>query len=199
MVKILAISDLHGTEAGFKTTQSLLGKHKPDVLVLCGDITHFGPASWARKFLGSIEVPMLAVNGNCDTDDVSRVIASNEKANLLNLKKEMLGLKFVGLAYPPRLWFDESLGRIDVLVSHVPPLGCNDLIPGGGNIGDQQVRDIVMRYSPKLVLSGHVHEARGIAKLQECVCVNPGPAKNGYGAVIEIDVEVHAHLVEASH
>jgi Icc-related predicted phosphoesterase len=199
MVKILAISDLHGTEAGFKATHALLSEHKPDALVLCGDITHFGPASWARKFLGSIEIPMLAVNGNCDTDDVSRVIASNEKANLLNLKKELFGLNFVGLAYPPRLWFDESFGRVDVLVSHAPPLGCNDALPGGGSIGDRQVREIVLRFSPRLVLSGHVHEARGIVKLGECVCVNPGPAKNGFGSVIEIGNDVGATLVQARY
>lgn len=197
MVRILAMADFHGSMEGLEAAKSFIDKHEPDILVIAGDITHFGPPEWAEKFLDSFDIELLAVNGNCDSEGVADVIKDREKNDLIDKMKEIAGLRFVGLGYPPKIDFaslhDE---RIDVLVSHVPPKGCNDAVPGGEHIGDFFLRDLAQRTGARLVLSGHVHESRGICELENTVCVNPGPAKDGLGAIIDVGEKVDARLIE---
>ncbi len=195
MVRILAVSDVHGSQTGLDSTKRFIDEHKPDVVVVAGDITHFGPASWAREFLDSFETQVLAVGGNCDTDDVVAEIMARESVNLIDRHVEMLGLNFYGLGHPPHITETNIEKNLDVLVTHVPPKGCNDNVGMGEHIGNAQLRQLVLEISPRLVLSGHVHEARGICELGEAICVNPGPAMKGFGAVIDLDEKVGANLV----
>ncbi len=198
MVRLLAVSDVHTSLVGLETTHKLIMVHKPDIVVVCGDITHFGPAKWAKKYLTSIQLPVLAVNGNCDTREVVEGILANEEWSLIDRSMDLLGLRFVGLGYPPGRRLDAiEMQSIDVLVTHMPPKGYNDQVWPGSSIGDTFVRELVLKTSPRLVLSGHVHEARGICKLSESLCVNPGPVKDTFGAVIEIGENVQARLIEA--
>ena len=69
-MRILAVSDIHGSDSGHAAIKKFINTHQPDILVIAGDITHFGPGEWARKMLNSIQIPVIAVNGNCDTGDV---------------------------------------------------------------------------------------------------------------------------------
>jgi Icc-related predicted phosphoesterase len=73
---------------------------------------------------------------------------------------------------------------------HVPPHGTaldqcpkldEDLRPvsSGGNpvmtsAGSTAVRELIETYQPLLGLHGHIHEGRGIARIDRTVCVNPG-------------------------
>ncbi len=197
MVRLLAITDIHGSIYGRDTTQRLIAEHEPDIVIVCGDITHFGPAEWAREYLESVNLPLLTVNGNCDIDEVADVILARQDNNLINRSVNLMGLTFVGLGYPPdRYYTAPEIERVDVLVTHLPPQGCNDRVASGGSIGDFFVRELVLDKSPRLVLSGHVHEARGICELSGSICVNPGPAQEGFGAVIDIGEEVEARLVD---
>lgn len=197
MVRILAVADAHGSCNGLDFTKRFIDEHKPDVVVVAGDITHFGPPEWAEKFLDSFDLPLLAINGNCDPPGVIDVIRNRSEKDLVDCSKEMAGLRFVGLGYPSNMDFDSLHGqKIDVLVSHVPPKGCNDAVPSGQQIGDFFLRDFVLKNSPRVVLSGHVHESRGIGDLEGTVCVNPGPVQNGFGAIIDIAENVEARLIE---
>jgi Icc-related predicted phosphoesterase len=196
MVKLLATADVHGSQRGKETLKKFIEGHEPDVAVVAGDITHFGPPEWAEEFLDSFDIPLLAVNGNCDPPRVADVIRNFEDNDLMDKERELAGLTFVGLGYP----LNPELGslissNIDVLVSHVPPKGCNDVIPVGGQIGDFFLREAILNAKPRLVLSGHVHECRGICELEGTVCVNPGPAMNGFGAVVDISDKIEAGLI----
>jgi Icc-related predicted phosphoesterase len=73
---------------------------------------------------------------------------------------------------------------------HVPPHGTNldqcpkldeDLRPvsSGGNpvmtsAGSTAVRELIETHQPLLGLHGHIHEGRGITRIERTVCVNPG-------------------------
>jgi Icc-related predicted phosphoesterase len=52
------------------------------------------------------------------------------------------------------------------------------LEPGGGMetapVGSLTVRQIIEKYQPLLGLHGHIHEAKGVAKIGRTMCVNPG-------------------------
>jgi len=191
------IADIHGTEKGLEASEFFLDKYDPDLMIVAGDITHFGPPDRAETFLDSFSIPLLAVNGNCDPPDVIDIIRSRNDMDLMDRETEIMGLKFVGLGYPSEVDFQElRMKGFDILVSHVPPKGCNDTVPLGTQIGDHHLRQLVLDTSPKLVISGHVHESRGVCELGESVCVNPGPARDGYGALVEITEKVDVQLLE---
>jgi Icc-related predicted phosphoesterase len=69
-MKILAISDVH-SEFNSKF-DSYLDGNLVDLLVVSGDITNFGPPEFAMNFLNNItqkSIPVIAIPGNCDTDE----------------------------------------------------------------------------------------------------------------------------------
>jgi Icc-related predicted phosphoesterase len=56
-------------------------------------------------------------------------------------------------------------------------------------VGSRAVRAVIEDYQPLLVLSGHIHESRGIARIGRTICVNPGSEYNVgrlLGAIVEI-------------
>jgi Icc-related predicted phosphoesterase len=193
MLSILAVSDVHGSQRARVMVDHYLHALDPDLMTVTGDITHFGPAEWAKEFLTAFDVPVLVVNGNCDTHEVVDVIRGMDQLNLMGSCKEFSGVKFAGLAYPPRN--PDYEGPVDVLLTHEPPRGCNDEVPPGRNIGSEVVKAVAERLKPRLLLSGHVHEARGICALGETLCVNPGPAGSGMAAIINISEKIEARLL----
>ena len=42
------------------------------------------------------------------------------------------------------------------------------------SVGSEAVRNVIERHQPPLALHGHIHEARGVAKVGRTVCINPG-------------------------
>ena len=57
------------------------------------------------------------------------------------------------------------LDENSVLVSHVPPYGAQDKAFIGIHGGSKELRELVDKFKPKLVLCGHIHEDPGIAKI----------------------------------
>lgn len=60
-----------------------------------------------------------------------------------------------------------------VLLIHNPAYGTLDKIPGRGHHGSWEIRNYIDEYSPRLVLSGHVHEDMGLLKVGKTWCINP--------------------------
>jgi uncharacterized protein len=57
-------------------------------------------------------------------------------------------------------------------------------------VGSTAVREAIEQHQPALSLHGHIHEARGTARLGKTLCINPGSSyEQGQllGAVIDID------------
>ncbi|MGQ9468288.1 MAG: metallophosphoesterase family protein [Nitrososphaerales archaeon] len=87
--------------------------------------------------------------------------------------------------------------RIDVLISHASPYGTKcDRSYKGNHIGSKPVRSFIEKVKPKVVISGHVHEARSMDVLGETLIVNPGPAMNGFYAIIFINGKPKADLLQ---
>ena len=209
-MRILAIADVHGTEEVKDVVNDQINEHAPDLVLVCGDITQFGPAEWAKKFLNSISQRTFALPGNCDPHEVVNAI-DQSKATLLHGKKEDLnGIIFVGLGGSNPTPFgtpfesseDEIYTTLDnlmvenaVLAVHAPALGHLDKTSSRSGLGSKAISDIVKKYSPRLVVSAHIHEARGVEKDDETTYVNPGPASMGYAAVIDINGVINADLI----
>ncbi|MDD5502813.1 MAG: metallophosphoesterase, partial [Candidatus Thermoplasmatota archaeon] len=60
-MKILAAGDIHGKEERIDSLLYAMKEHKPDIFVLAGDLTTFGPAKLAVKLLKKIPIKTLCV------------------------------------------------------------------------------------------------------------------------------------------
>jgi uncharacterized protein len=61
-----------------------------------------------------------------------------------------------------------------IIISHNPPYGVVDKIFNGKHVGSKILLNAIKMYSPKLVLCGHIHEARGKAKIGQTLVYNLG-------------------------
>ena len=77
---------------------------------------------------------------------------------------------------PPGAPLDAIWGRIpdalDVLITHVPPLGHGDRLDGGERVGDASLLARVERAQPRLHLFGHIHQDGGTWRLGETTTAN---------------------------
>jgi len=215
-VKLLVISDIHGhLEAIDELKKCLVGTHY-NILAICGDLTHFGTPSELKEVLHALSNVtsydlMVFVLGNCDPYTVleDRNLCSNIRAckllhgNVVLWNDIAIGGVGGGLVSPfgTIIEYDEDeystfldsikpkwySAKIRILITHTPPYNTKvDLTHFGEHIGSSVLRDFILREIPLLNLCGHVHEARGVARLGETYIVNPGPLRKGYYADVLI-------------
>ena len=203
-MKLLCISDLHGM------SMEIEGLEDADILVICGDITHFGHGSDAKELLAPFESAkkILAVPGNCDNLDVNDALIELD-ADLHAKGRTIDDVGFFGLggsnATPfdtPQEYTEDELwdfilegygqvkdSQVKVFVTHTPPIDTTVDDAGGRHVGSTKVREFVETYAPDLVLCGHIHEAQGQDRIGKTVVVNPGILRNGY-ALVDIGEEI---------
>ena len=61
-----------------------------------------------------------------------------------------------------------------ILLSHAPPHGYLDKITSGKHIGSKILLAAIKKHQPKLVLCGHIHEAKGKTKIGKSKVYNLG-------------------------
>ncbi len=203
-MRVLAIVDIHKSENALDTTIHYLNTHKPDLLLIAGDITTFGPLEFAETFLDNLpDIKTLALPGNCDPREILGVLDNSKAQNLHGRKEVIQGITFVGLGgsnqtpfnTPFELTEDEIFQTLDnimepgaVLVLHFPVMGHLDEVPGGIHTGSTGAHKIVEKYKPGLVISGHIHETTGTKTDEKgIIYLNPGPIGEGYGALVDIE------------
>ncbi len=200
--KFLVISDIHGSKKSLNKINAAFHKYDPDFSVLCGDITHFGKQEEAVDILDKIPTDdVLGVIGNCDPENIMHAY-EEIGGEYIELKKvERRGLSFIGLSgsnYSQEKVdaFEDRSKGIDVFVFHQPPYGILDKASGNKHIGSKKLLPVVEENRPKLVLSGHVHEDRGIMEKESTVYMNPGPAADDNLGLVKIEDEnVKAKLI----
>lgn len=207
-MKVLVVGDIHGSDSGVRRTIDWADEIEPDLLLVLGDITHFGPVGFATKFLRKLKVKTLVLPGN--TDPISLLESLEDLGvNLHNKRIQVGDQTFVGFGASDPTPFDtlfeipdqeiyDSLASImekdAVLVTHAPPYGRLDVVSGSGHVGSKAVRRIVDEFKPKLAIFGHIHEARGVERGATSF-LNPGAARSGYGAVVSISKSVEIEML----
>lgn len=204
------LSDVHSSNRTIAWANRLAREHKADAFIILGDIVNFSPADWAEEFLSSLDLPAYAVPGNCDPPAVVSYI---EKAatSLHQRKEEVAGMTFIGLGGSNPTIFDtpfeleeediaDKLGPLmdegAVMVLHCPAYGILDRVSGGKSVGSTAILDLVKRYRPRVVLSGHIHEDRGVIKQDGTLFMNPGAAKDGFSALLDIGDDITGILLD---
>ena len=200
-MKILATADIHGSQYRLNIVLKNIQRYSPDLVVICGDITQFGPGDLAKNFLDQIPVETLAITGNIDSFDVSKGI-DDSKATRIEMKKVVKkGIPFVGAngVDENQLKVIEEKKLIDetcILVSHEPPHGTQDKVFLGIHGGNKELREVINKYKPRLALCGHIHEDPGVTKIGETTIVNCSMGKRGEGALIEINEKLNVKMLD---
>jgi len=207
-MKILAVADIHGSQYRLNVVLDNIKKYSPDLVIICGDITQFGPGEVAKNFLNQIPVETLAIPGNIDTSEVGPAINESSAENI-DLKRVIKkGISFVGMGGETvslsnviidegkKKSVDEVIDEKTVVVTHVPPYKLQDKVYIGHHIGSKDLKKLVENYRPRLVLCGHVHEDPGMTMYQDSVIVNCSMGKRTEGALIEIDDKIEVKILD---
>lgn len=216
-MKILVTSDFHGSQEAFHRAASKARSIQADVIVACGDITHFGSLSNAQKLLQpltALKTPILCVPGNCDPPEL--VKAQINGVTCIHGKCQIQGdTAFVGLGGAPKSFLhslfelteneimetltqvvkDCRQSRMFAIVSHATPKDTRlDLTFSRVHVGSVSLRQFIEEKKPNIVFCGHIHEARGIDHIGETILVNPGPVRHGNCAIAELGDKIEVKL-----
>jgi hypothetical protein len=159
------------------------------------------------------EVPVFAIPGNCDLRTIVDTIEQSDATNLHNRMQVFQNVAFIGMGgsnptpfkTPFEIGEEEiatSLNKLVakardkceyvVLLSHAPPFCTLDRIEAG-NVGCKSVAQMLGKVD--LIVSGHIHEDRGVMEKKGTIVINTGMASEGLAALIELDAEaLHADV-----
>lgn len=222
-MRALVSTDLHSSERAAKTIRHGLAAGDFDCHICLGDIITFRPLEYLEDLFSDPPVPTRTVPGNTDSDE-ARAWLEDNGLDIHFKRIELAGTTVAGAGgcIPPpfRTAFvvreeeyaeraPQALEGAQVLASHGPVHGILDRsLFGGMHVGSRSLLDAVRRTRPRVVLSGHIHEARGIvvhdwdrgkavSKSKDMVELelasnttmffNPGPAKDGFLGRLEVD------------
>lgn len=198
-MRILQLSDLHGATRVLDESPALIDAHDPDLVLVTGDITNFGPLDYARDLFAVLPDRSYGIPGNCDPLEIVPLM-EQLGVNLHGRKVEVEGETLIGFGgsspTPFHTPFELSEDTIHrelrplmepraILATHAPARGHVDTVRGGSHAGSRAVESLVADFAPKALLSGHIHEARGVES-GETTFVNPGPAYDGNAAVVDV-------------
>jgi hypothetical protein len=213
-LRIVVISDIHGDVENLLSFLDKMKELIPDVIICPGDFTDVNvPKGFSQEEIAkliitelkTVKVPILAVPGNVDVRGIIDVL---EKENIsIHGKGKTIGdFGFYGYggAKTPfetsiepseeelRLgltgaWKDVTSSKYKIQVTHAPPEGARvDLIQSGIHVGSGTVRSFIELNGPLVAISAHIHEARGVDKINNTFLMNSGKFPEGYFGLIDI-------------
>jgi Icc-related predicted phosphoesterase len=187
-LEILVGADLHNETRHAHWFYDVAEERRPELIIFLGDFITGEPLSETRDMLAALRhlaPACFVIPGNWDPRET--LVAIDEAAfdGLRNLHKAAAwcsGYSFAGLGgstttpsgqspfeLPDAGFADPLLPflPVDVWVLHNPLLGINDRVPGGMNVGSASLLKLLRQQQerPLLVLSGHIHDARGVQVL----------------------------------
>lgn len=199
-MKFLVITDLHQNVSMLDRINSEIASSGAEFVLFLGDVTDFGTGEQAADIISKIKSKVYVIPGNCDPLDLPEKV-SGVAVDMHGKAADIGGYRLVGLGGSNITIFHTAFELEEdalydglkknacegmILMTHAPSFGILDEIPSGANVGSPAVKRIVDEYRPILALSGHIHEAIGCKVIDGTTFVNPGPAKEGYMAVVDI-------------
>jgi Icc-related predicted phosphoesterase len=213
-LRILALADLHNRVDRL----SNLKADDADMIIVCGDLHNRGSEAEVRPVvedLAALGPRVLIVPGNMDPVFSMRLW---EEAGFISLHRRAVfldGFGFMGMGGmvlrrerrpddAQKFYHqDEDVYHVlaqcsaalkeagrRVIVTHQPPFGVLDTLYSGQPSGCYSLRRFLEDYQPDLLLCGHIHEARGEARVGQTLVVNVGELRAGCRAMIDLDGEI---------
>jgi len=227
-MRALISADLHSSPDAVRAIRTALHLGGYDVHLCLGDIITFRPLSYLEDLFARPPVRTHTVPGNTDSTDARRMLG--EMGLDIHFKQvEVKGVRIAGAGGCPPPPFRTAfvveeeeyqrslppvLAGAAVLASHAPVKGILDSVMPGIHVGGRALREAVEVARPSVVLSGHIHQARGLVLWDwatghveeeertelatdirgKTLFMNPGPASDGVLGVLEL----RGHKVQAS-
>ncbi|RLF63346.1 MAG: YfcE family phosphodiesterase [Thermoplasmata archaeon] len=205
-MRIIGVADIHNSKHKVKIINNVISEYSPDVVVIAGDLTTFGPSENARVIIDEINAEkILVVPGNADPPEVLEHIKASKGINIHKKEVMIKRMKFVGFGGSPITPFGcplefpedkirEELSKLNVdrntiFVTHSPPYGVLDRTVLGNHVGSTSIREYVEERRPFLHIFGHIHEAVGVERIDEMTFVNVSIGRYLQVAIIDIDEE----------
>ncbi len=208
-MKIFIVTDIHG-EPDY--VYNYLDNNPVDAIIVTGDITDFGPDDLFVEILEKLGeyAQVYAIYGNCDPEDAITLLDDSNAINIHDGTSNIENIKLVGfggsnatpfntnheyseeILYKELIKYEDELNsdNYTILVTHAPPLDTEaDIMQSGEHIGSSAVRKVVEETQPTLNICGHIHESKGIGKVNDTVVVNPGDARSGTACLLDITDE----------
>lgn len=218
------MSDLHfkkGYDDKLKSLTQTIGK--ADLVLLAGDLTHFGgekTLNTVLNILSSVSTNIYAVPGNCDTKAIAESLKSrgvslegaaaiagdcliNGLGGVPQWRKVDYGFTEDELsqtlqqgANSASSLLEQSPGAyIRILLTHVPPYGSKaDRAMFMKHVGSKAVAEHIQQTQYDVCICGHIHECVGVSMFNDVPLINCGPARRGYYVIINIDLDANDQL-----
>lgn len=213
-MKILVIGDIH---ADIENMLSLLDKVKEyefDVIICPGDIIDTTvPKGFSSEEivkiiieeLKTLKKPLFMVPGNMDGEILDTLEKEEVSLHEKGIKIGNYGFYGFGGARTP---FDTSFepseeeilkglnkgfeivkdAKYKIQVTHMPPFNTKiDIIFSGAHVGSEVIRKFIEEKKPIAAISAHIHEAKGIDRINNTLLLNPGKFSEGYCGLVEIE------------
>jgi Icc-related predicted phosphoesterase len=195
-MKIIVTSDTHNLHESCTPPPGRIFIH-------AGDMTGYGDLEEVVAFnewLGTLDYEhRIVIAGNHDFffekyPDRARSVLSNA-TYLMDESIEIDGIKIYGSPWQPffcdwafNLHRGEPLREkwamipddTDILVTHGPPFGHGDELPGPGHVGCEELLARIMEVRPRVHIFGHIHEGYGITYEGPTMCLNASCADANY-------------------
>lgn len=214
-MEIVVVSDIHGDVENLLAYLDKIKELKFDVVVCPGDFTDVNtPKGFTQEDIAkliinelkTLNAPVLAVPGNVDPKNIIELL-EREGVSLHGCGKIIGDYGFYGYggAKTPfetniepseeelnmgLLTAYKSIERVKfkVQITHAPPSGTVlDMIRSGVHVGSDAVRKFIEEHTPVLAISAHIHEARGIDKINKTFLINSGRFPEGYVGLVNIE------------
>jgi len=214
-MRILVIADMHGYVDEVSEFFRKIDASGFDLIISPGDFTDMfnQPPGFSQTYIADMmlqkliayNTPLLCLPGNHDPYEIIDLF-NEYNVNIHGKHKRLKGEDFIGwggaltpfgTAFEPteaetKSVLDSLSSKVEggnfVLILHNPPYGTGaDVTASGEHTGSKEIRAFIEKMQPKVVISAHIHEARGESKLGDVKILNPGPFYAGYYGIIEIN------------
>jgi len=198
-MKFLTFVDLHEDKKGLQELVKRASKPDIDFVICAGDISTFGRGIRIvfRQF-NDLGKKMYVIPGNHEEREGLLDAAVQGFPNVVNFHQGMFTIDgYIFLGYGgggftmedssfrkiARQWYGEYNGEKIILVTHGPPFQTKLDLLHNQHVGNKDYRAFIERISPRVAISGHLHETAGaMDKIGATKLVNPG----WEGMVIEL-------------
>lgn len=213
-MKILIVADIHGEFALLSRTLRKISTKDIDLVICPGDLTDIAnvPHGFSQLDIGEIIVqnlkslgkPVLCVPGNNDPYEILDLF-EEYKVNLHGKRKTVQRLDFIGWGGAQTPFnthiepteeetaaalngLSSAAGNDLVLVLHAPPKNTKlDALADGKHVGSLAAREFIIKNTPLLSISAHLHENAGEDRLGKTTLFYPGQLAEGKYGIVTIE------------
>lgn len=213
MFRILVISDIHADIENILKFLDKIKKYEFDVVICPGDLIDLNlPKGFKEEEVAKLiveelkllEKPLLIVPGNMDGKILDFLEREGISLHGKGIKMKDYGFYGFGgartpfntLLEPSEIELENGLKnglmqienvKYKIQVTHMPPVRTKvDVVFSGAHVGSEIIRKFIEEVKPLVSISAHIHEARGIDKLNDTFLMNSGKFSEGYCGLIEL-------------